>query len=520
MVEAGKATSWGREQAPLKAAWIWPLVLATLAFFFHGLYFKAGLKNLVDLGVMAVDSERILSGQVFGRDFIAPYGPGRYYLLAALFGILGPSMTVLCSVFLVLRIWVDVGAFLLARRLLPLFPSLCVFSCVALAHGPTHKGFLTAWLVLLPLAATSALGRPTLFRFFLLGAALGMAGAFRYDLGVLGLILGGITLLWGPVSRDQALGKFKRWGAFLAGALLLSLPLLLLLALGDPARLFSFELLRASLLKGATAAVPGLGAALLEGKGTAGAGLSLLLLIAPPGVFLAFLLRRTPPGPSTARFDRLSWILIAVTGMLMFSQYAIESKINRLLQVGPPLFLCLFCAAHGIAGRWLPAKTKWLLPAALLGVVGWYVHSESGRGSLDSVAVLRQAGIRLEGERAGFTTGPRLAEDLRTTLAWMERNLGEDGFYAGPTLPLLYFLAGKGNPTPITDFSYLLRNRAAQEWVLDSLRDRDIKYYLHAAAFVQGFDPEKEAPLLFGALRRDYPTRRPLSSRYSLFLRR
>ena len=118
------------------------VVVGLGAFLFHGIYYNVGIKNLIDLGVMAVDSERILDGQVFGRDFIAPYGPGRYYVIAAIFKIFGSSMTVLCGIFLVLRVIVDVGTFLLARRLLPWIPALGVLFSVALAHGPTHKGFL------------------------------------------------------------------------------------------------------------------------------------------------------------------------------------------------------------------------------------------------------------------------------------------------------------------------------------------------------------------------------------------
>jgi hypothetical protein len=437
--------------------------VALCALVFHGLYFNDGVKNLIDLGVAAVDSERILEGQVFGKDFIAPYGPGRYYLIAGAFGVFGRSMTVLLSVFLVLRVLVDVGTFLLARRLLPWIPALGAVLCVALAHGPTHKGFLTAGIVALLLAAAAAHDRPTPKRFLLLGIVVSLAGAFRYDLGFVGLVAAAIVL---ASHRTQ-------WKSLLAGAVLAALPAALLILSSDPARLIECELSRAALLKGARARTE-----LTSSSGT----LSLLLLAAP--VLVAVMKRRD-----------VIWIVTAVTGILLFSQFAIEPKINRLLQVGPPLFLCLFHLAR---------RTRFALAFLFVGITGWYVIADSGQGSIDSVAVLARDRVRVD----GFTCGPRLAEGITASTDWIERNGGT--FYASPAVPLLHFLTGIENPAPVTDFTYLFGNDEMQRITAERLGDVD--YYLFRPALIQGFDPMKEAPILSTYIRAEFRVRIPLAS--------
>ena len=67
-------------------------VVAAVSLLFHLIYFRHGVQNLVDLGVACVDAERILDGQVPGRDFLEPYGPARFYITALAFWIGGRSL--------------------------------------------------------------------------------------------------------------------------------------------------------------------------------------------------------------------------------------------------------------------------------------------------------------------------------------------------------------------------------------------------------------------------------------------
>ncbi|MFH1998429.1 MAG: hypothetical protein ABIK28_02060, partial [Planctomycetota bacterium] len=261
--------------------WLSLLAVGLSSLVFHSLYYDVGLKNLIDLGVMAVDSERILYGQVFSHDFIAPYGPGRYYFIAALFKVFGSSMTVLCGVLLVLRVAVDLCAYRLAMRLLPAVPALFVLLCAASAHGPSHKGFLTLWLLLLIGAAIRVLDQPGSRRFAMLGITVGLAGSFRYDLGVAGLVLSGMVLVM--ESRGAGPGKnASAWWALGVGMVAAALPAAVLILSGDPALLLSSELSRANVLKEAQALPPGIWEGLSTWIQPAGSLFSLLLLAAAP----------------------------------------------------------------------------------------------------------------------------------------------------------------------------------------------------------------------------------------------
>ncbi|MHC4941558.1 MAG: hypothetical protein ACYTG7_00920 [Planctomycetota bacterium] len=500
--------------------WAVGLALVLGAVLFHGAYHDQGIKNLIDLGVMAVDSERILEGQIFGRDFVAPYGPGRYYLIAALFEIFGTSMEVLLVLFVVLRVGVDLLTFLLARRIMPLLPSLGAVLCVAFAHGPTHKGFLTLGILGILLVAAWFLDRPGITRSCILGLVVGVIACFRYDLGVVGMIVA-VLALWRGKGPEES-GKAKAWAALFGSAMLAFLPVLRLVFYADPYRFLSAELTRAKLLKGAQAAGPNLFESIAGWTLPASGILSLLLLLGPPLVLLFLLVaaRRDQERDPADKGRGFLLLLIAIAGLFLFSQYAIEPKINRLLQVGPPLFICLFFLAHQTARRVLPRKMGLALPVVILGITGWYVLADSGKGSIDSPAVLLQPRAAVKTLRGEFYTRPAMAEGLEFSLAWLDQNVKRGTFYASPAVPLLYFLAGKKNPAPVTDFTYLLRNDSVEQWVMDSLVDSPVVCYLHRPGIIQGFDPEKEAPFLFGSLKRMYPLHTPLSAGYGVFSKR
>ncbi len=508
--------------------WKGALAVAALSLAFHWLYFDEGIKNLVDLGVAAVDSERVLDGELFGRDFIAPYGPGRYYVIAAAFRIFSPCMTVLCAVFLVLRVLVDAGTFLVARRIMSLPAAAAAVMCVAAAHGPAHKGFLAAGAVLMMLGAIQAITRPTRGRVFLFGACVGFSAMFRYDLGIVGLVMALPMLLLaaespaeGATPGTAGAGRIvSRACALLGGAALFFAPALFLILAGDMARLAACELSRAALLKHAAAFGPGPFESLFAWIDPAQAALSLVLMISCPItlVWLA-LARNKPSGEPGKKVRRLITFTAALSGFVLLSQYAIEAKINRLLQVGPPLFVCLFYLTHSLAKRFLPGKTRWAPACAMLALTGWYVAAESGGGSQDSIAVLKHERVRVETERGSFTTTPRIAKDMQTVAAWADRYMRDGTFYASSGVPLMYFVTGRKNPSPVTDFTYILRNEDMQQWVLKSIEENDAGFYLCKPAIIQGFDADKESPLLFSALRTRFSRFVELGGGYRMYMR-
>jgi len=469
--------------------WRWILFTGICSLVLHLTYFNVGIKNLLDLGVVAVDSERILAGQLFGHDFIAPYGPGRYYLIAAVFYLFGPSMTALLGVFCVLRICVDLGTYLLARRLVSPFSAACAALCVAMAHGPTHKGFLTTGTLLVTLAAAFFINKPSKSRAFLMGGAAGLAGTFRYDLGILGLIIGAAALF--------SFWK-KGWIAFFSGLLLFSLPCAAVLLSTDISRIFNFELLRADLLKDAQSTAPGIFSSIGSWTLPATSLLSLALICAPCLLLLTVAFTKDRCGKKLK-------IIIALSGILLFSQYMIEPKINRLLQVGPLLFISAFIMLHMASSR-IPSKIgKLLCPAMLALLTLWFVISESGDGSIDSPAVLKNEQVKILSDKAGFSTVSNTAENLTHPLTWIKKCAADEQVFLSPFIPLVYFLADKTNPCPVTDFTYILRNREMQKQILSSLENEKIHFYIEKLLIVQGFNSLNEAPLFHAELKMLFP---------------
>src|SRR5262245_65964648 len=88
-----------------------PLALFAVAAAFHASYAGYGIAPF-DLGILLADTDRVLRGEVFGRDFLAPYGPGSYYVLAPLLHVLGRSLYSAAFVLAVLRAILDVATYL------------------------------------------------------------------------------------------------------------------------------------------------------------------------------------------------------------------------------------------------------------------------------------------------------------------------------------------------------------------------------------------------------------------------
>jgi len=68
-----------------------PLVILVLAVWHHYHWFDVGF-NFLDDGLQAYGADRVARGAVLYRDVFTIYGPGRYYLVALVFKILGTSM--------------------------------------------------------------------------------------------------------------------------------------------------------------------------------------------------------------------------------------------------------------------------------------------------------------------------------------------------------------------------------------------------------------------------------------------
>ncbi|MBU0754180.1 MAG: hypothetical protein KJ645_03510, partial [Planctomycetes bacterium] len=162
--------------------------VAVVSLLFHSLYFRYGVQNMVDLGVACVDSERLLMGQVPGRDFFEPYGPGRFYLIALAFKLFGPSLLTLSSLCILVLAVKDALVFATARMLMPRPWALYVAGLTILVHGPIHKAFLILGSLLILYPALRLIKKPTMPRAIGFGLALFVAAMLRYDLGAIGFL--------------------------------------------------------------------------------------------------------------------------------------------------------------------------------------------------------------------------------------------------------------------------------------------------------------------------------------------
>ena len=510
--------------------WILCLLVAVLSLAFHGIYARDGIRNLIDLGVLAVDAERVARGQVFAVDFIAPYGPGRYYLLGGLFTVLGPSMNVLLGCLLGVRVLVDLFTFLLARRLMPPAPAVLATLCAACLHGPNHKGFFALALVGVNLGAIRYLTRPGIARAMGLGLIAGAAGLIRYEAGVLGLLAG--CMVFGLRWR-------RGWLPFLAGIVPAVATLLGPVLAAGPLRFLNLELSRAVLLRHADSGIALPWEAIARGDVAPGHLLSLALLAAPFILILYVLfssLRNAGKTGSDVDIPCTTGAsgipthrgaaLVAITGLIFFSQYVMEPKINRLLQVGPPLFIACLLLAHLVGtrlGRPLPGPAGIFITLVTLLAVpalsGAYLIEGSGDGSQDSIMVLGRPLEKVEGARCGFTTGPKMAREIEVLVGWIRNFGGEEPGYLGPSLPLLYFLAGRENPGPVTDFSYLVTSESLQRETLDALKRNRAGFFIDRPRVIQGFVPERLAPVFFSELKSLFPGRISIKGDFSIHLR-
>jgi len=156
--------------------------------------------NIYDEGLALYEAERVLRGEIPYRDFWTNYGPAQSYVLAAWFGLLGPSV-------LVERVW-DAAAkaaltfafHRLAILVLPARQALLATTVAILWLGPADPSGYPMY----PALAASLGSAVCLIEFrsrlrtpWILSSGLlaGVAGLFRQDIGVYTFLAGGILLL-------------------------------------------------------------------------------------------------------------------------------------------------------------------------------------------------------------------------------------------------------------------------------------------------------------------------------------
>jgi Dolichyl-phosphate-mannose-protein mannosyltransferase len=147
--------------------------------------------NPYDEGVILTGAMRVGEGAIPHRDFYANYGPGQFYLLAALFRLFHQGV-------LVERLWgalikaaLALSVLIVGRRLVSTRAAIfcCAVSVAWLCYvdntiWPAWTALALSLLSLLPLLDMFE-GRRSHFAMIAAGASLGLATLFRYDIGFL-----------------------------------------------------------------------------------------------------------------------------------------------------------------------------------------------------------------------------------------------------------------------------------------------------------------------------------------------
>jgi hypothetical protein len=525
---------------------------------FHLFYIHHGVRNWIDLGVAASDAVRILDGDHFGRDFVAPYGPGRYYLTALWFLLFGTSLFTMNLLYLCLMAITNLITYLLARRFLPRSLALAVAFLVVAAHGPVHKIFISLFSVLFFWAAFRALERRTLFAGFLMGLTGAVSGFFRYDVGALAL-LGGIlvtvaVVLSGlsrtpragrPVPRpcgeasqtpppsDRLRGALRLTAGFLAGGGIVVLPAgMALLLFCDAAWVFDHILHRIEIFDFVRYDDPTLDLLLTSGEdGALLEGVLTLLLLAGPfaalafGVYDVFVKKKGVPG--------VQLLLLGLAGIFLLNQWRLIPRFIRLMQAGPFLFTGLAVLAFRVRGLCeIPAVRRRALlcraacTAPFLAVffflvaMGWYLWEYTGYQSQDSVAVLRSNESFMGLERGQCWVRRKRCSEMESVIGLVQK-LTEKGepILAGPACPIVYFLADRPNPTPCSDSYLYFRNESAETEMIEAVERREVRLFVDWPRPIGGLSIEDAAPRLYAYIKRNFVVREQVG-RFVVMMRR
>ncbi|MBK1662641.1 hypothetical protein, partial [Paracraurococcus ruber] len=201
--------------------------------------------NPYDEGIILVGAERVLQGEVPYRDFWTMYGPGQFYLLAALQQVFGISDLALRGIGFSAKALVAALSHAIAARFLPRPAALATAAAILLLLlGLRQDGFPVfppLALALASLLAFEAGARRGLRYCVLAGTCIGLGTLFRHDLGAYNaaaLGLAALLLAWlrrreMPWAANRAL-LLRHWAALAGGIALVVLPAMALLLQAVP----------------------------------------------------------------------------------------------------------------------------------------------------------------------------------------------------------------------------------------------------------------------------------------------
>ena len=190
--------------------------------------------NMWDEGYLWYGVQRVLLGELPIQDFAA-YDPGRYFWSAALLHVFGDNG--IMSLRVAVAIFQTLGLFLAIYLIAQSTPQnqkldfiFCVFSAIILISWmyPRHKLFDISCSIFLIGALTYLISNPSLHRYFLAGACVGMIAVFGRNHGLYGAVASLGVIAWLSFSTEQPHHLIKRSAYWVGGIVVGFSPLIFL----------------------------------------------------------------------------------------------------------------------------------------------------------------------------------------------------------------------------------------------------------------------------------------------------
>ena len=234
-------------------------VYATLLFFSLALLFLpqslSGI-NIFDEGFIVSGAMLVIDGRLPYRDFLSMYGPAQYYVTAAIMSVFGENLIIVRYLHVILLAVLGLTIFAIAKRaskegVWSLLLLLVYVGIVLFVRPNVGYPAITATLFLLLGALALGGWSDTLRanRLVLASCMIGIAGLFRWDFGIFGLLAIVLTITIAMMherrNTDQSVPVFSWLFAAIAPAMLIlaTIYIPLLVIFSSPARWYREVLL-------------------------------------------------------------------------------------------------------------------------------------------------------------------------------------------------------------------------------------------------------------------------------------
>lgn len=447
----------------------------------------AGHGLAYDEGYLLDGVERLMDGQLIYRDFHHTYAPGRFYALAAAFGIFGKNIMVERYVFAFLQALKCGLAFAIVAMISRSWLALIAPVLLMIAPGPWHKVFFSSFGFLALYTVMRSLGGPPR-RFVLCGAVIGLCAVFRQDSagfaaigGAIGLVLHALTDARPGMKGTAWRQMFSSLVFLVTGLAAVGVPVLLFFKLQGALGPMAHKLLREGMIDNMTnrIAYPSITAAGEVDGEYLSSVLPVRLLFYLP--FAVYALAAIPlvRGAVSRRWSlgMTRFTVALAVCLLAFNQSVWRSDLGHLMQSMQFVLLLaallLAFAVNGMRGAW--KGQPWLRRASILllmlalpgllvcgsvgvvrGVTNPRVTARFAREGvsivdseyLGSVAVRAGNDTKLGLSRAPVYVTPGEARFFEALGEYLDRNTSAgDYVLAVPQLQMLYFFYDRRNPT-------------------------------------------------------------------------